>query len=206
VNELHAIVTFDDYLRVVPRDAPLLVWCDPVELGWSEEERRDLEAEPGLAWLLAALPAGAHLRPEGGEGSTRLLLLWGYHTEPREPTFPPRFDPLYPEVVLRGLSRMVPGLGAYLAPGALRKPFVDGGYYCKTRENRLLVGPTPVAGFHVLCGLSGYGIMASMAAAEVLGAYVTAGALPPYARELALARYEDPEYLARLPEIGAGQL
>ena len=76
----------------------------------------------------------------------------------------------------------------------------------KTRENRLLVGPTPLAGFHVLCGLSGYGIMASMGAAEVLGAHVVGAPLPSYARELALARYEDPEYLARLPEIGAGQL
>src|SRR5919197_20394 len=53
VNELHAMVTFDDYLRVVARDAPLMIWCDAVELGWSEEERRDLEAEPGLTWLLA---------------------------------------------------------------------------------------------------------------------------------------------------------
>jgi glycine/D-amino acid oxidase-like deaminating enzyme len=205
LNELHAMVMFDDYLRVVPRDAPLMIWCDRVELGWSEEERRDLEADPDLAWLVSPLPGGAHFRTEGGEGSTRLLLLWGYHTEPRQPAFPPRFDPLYPEVVLRGLSRMVPALGAYL-DGALQRPFVDGGYYCKTRENRLLVGPTPVAGFHVLCGLSGYGIMASLGAAELLGAHVTGAPLPPYARELALARYEDPEYRARLPAIGAGQL
>ncbi|HET7826505.1 MAG TPA: FAD-dependent oxidoreductase, partial [Anaeromyxobacter sp.] len=205
VNELHAIVTFDDYLRVVPRDAPLLVWCDPVELAWTDEERRGLEAEPELSWLLAPLPAGAHLRPEGGEASTRLLMLWGHHAEPCEPTFPPRFDPLHPEVVLRGLSRMVPALGAYLR-GAMRRPFVDGGYYCKTRENRLLVGPTAVAGFHVLCGLSGYGIMASLGAAEVLGAHLVGAPLPPYARELSLARYQDPEYLARLPAMGGGQL
>jgi glycine/D-amino acid oxidase-like deaminating enzyme len=204
VNELHAMVMFDDYLRVVPRDAPLMIWCDPVELGWTAEERRELEADPDLAWLVAPLPDGAHFRTEGGEGSTRLLLLWGYHTEPREPTFPPRFDPLYPEVVVRGLSRMVPGLGAYV--DGMRKPFVDGGYYCKTRENRLLVGPTPVAGFHVLCGLSGYGIMASLGAAELLGAHLVGAPLPPYARELALARYQDPEYLARLPQMEAGQL
>ena len=106
---------------------------------------------------------------------------------------------------MRGLTRMVPALGVYLERG-MRKPFVDGGYYCKTRENRLLVGPTSVGGFHLLCGLSGYGIMASLSAAEVLGAHVAGGPLPSYARELTLARYQDPEYLARLPEIGAGQL
>jgi sarcosine oxidase, subunit beta len=205
VNELHGKVAFDDYLGVVPRELPLMIWCDPQELSWSEEERRDLAADPELAWLLAPLPAGVHFRTEGAEGSTILLLLWSYHPEPCEPTFPPRFDPLYPDVVVRGLTRMVPALGAYLERG-MRKPFVDGGYYCKTRENRLLVGPTSVAGFHLLCGLSGYGIMASLAAAELLGAHVAGGPLPSHARELALARYQDPEYLARIPEIGAGQL
>ena len=48
--------------------------------------------------------------------------------------------------------------------------------------------------------------MASLGAAEVLGAYIDGSPLPSYARELTLARYHDPEYLARLPEIGAGQL
>lgn len=47
---------------------------------------------------------------------------------------------------------------------------------------------------------------ASLGAAEVLGAYVDGSSVPPYARELTLARYQDPDYLARLPEIGAGQL
>ena len=88
----------------------------------------------------------------------------------------------------------------------MQRPFLDGGYYCKTRENRLLVGPTPVAGLHVLCGLSGYGIMASLGAAELHGAHVAGAAQPPYARELALARYQDRDYLDRLPEMGRGQL
>ena len=205
VNELHGKVTFDDYLGIVPRDLPLMIWCDPQELSWSEDERRSLAADPKLAWLVAPLPAGVHFRPEGGEGSTRLLLLWAYHLEACQPTFPARFDPVYPDVVVRGVTRMVPALGAYLQRG-MRKPFVDGGYYCKTRENRPLVGPTSVGGFHLLCGLSGYGIMASLGAAEVLGAYIDGSPLPSYARELTLARYHDPEYLARLPEIGAGQL
>jgi glycine/D-amino acid oxidase-like deaminating enzyme len=182
-----------------------MIWSDAVALRWSEEEQRDLEADPGLAWLLAPLPAGAHFRPEGPEASTSLLLLWPYHTEPCQPTFPPCIDSLYPEVVLRGLARMVPALGEYLESG-MQRPFLDGGYYCKTRENRLLVGPTPVAGLHVLCGLSGYGIMASLGAAELLGAHVAGAALPPYARELALARYQDRDYLDRLPEMGRGQL
>ncbi|HTQ81422.1 MAG TPA: FAD-dependent oxidoreductase, partial [Thermoanaerobaculia bacterium] len=120
-NELHGKVTFDDYLGIVPRALPLLIWSDPVTLSWSDEERAELERDPELAWLLAPLPAGVHFRPEGGHGSRALLLLWTYHLEPVEPRFPPAFDPFYPEVVLRGLVRMVPGLAAYLRPNAIRR-------------------------------------------------------------------------------------
>jgi sarcosine oxidase, subunit beta len=203
-NELHGKVMFDDYLGLVPRDLPLMIWSDPVTLAWSDEERAELERDPELAWLLDPMPAGVHFRPEGGPGSRSLLLLWTYHLEPVEPVFPPSFDPFYPEVVLRGLVRMVPALAQYLS--RMRRPYVDGGYYCKTQENRPLVGPTPVEGNHLLCGLSGFGIMASQAAAELLAAHVTGEALPAYAPEFLLSRYEDPAYLASLARFSSGQL
>lgn len=205
-SELHGKVYLDDVLGVLPREAPLMIWCDPVTLDWDAGTREELAEDPELAYLLAPLPGGLHFRPEGGVGSRIALLIWTYHLDPVSPVFPPRFDPYYPEVVLRGLCRMVPGLAAYLE--RRERPFVDGGYYCKTRDNRPLVGPTPVEGFYLLCGLSGYGIMASPAAAELLGAQVAGDALPPWAKELALARYDDPDYRSRLArgEISSGQL
>jgi len=204
VNELHGKVTFDDELGVLPRELPLMIWSDPVELAWSTEEREELAQDPELRWLTGTLPAGVHFRPEGGKDSRMLLLLWTYHTELREPVFPPVFDPFYPEVVLRGLVRMVPGLAVYLE--RMRRPFVDGGYYCKTRENRALIGPTPIAGNYLLCGLSGYGIMAAQAAAELLAAHLTGAELPSYAGEFLLSRYEDPVYRAQLERMASGQL
>ena len=110
-------------------------------------------------------------------------------------------------MVLRTLRRFVPGFEVYLEERRGRR-FVDGGYYTKTAENRILCGATPLAGFHLLCGLSGYGIMASAAGAELLGAHLEGGALPAYAAELALARYDDPAYRARLArgEFASGQL
>jgi glycine/D-amino acid oxidase-like deaminating enzyme len=197
---------FDDYLGVVPRELPLMLWSDPVTLAWSAEEREALAADPELAWLLDPLPAGVHFRPEGGKDSRSLLLLWTYHVAPVAPVFPPSFDPFYPEVVLRGLTRMVPGLAVYLESGRMRRPYVDGGYYCKTRENRPLVGPTPIAGNHLLCGLSGFGIMASQAAAELLAAHVAGDSLPDYAGAFLLRRYEDPGYVASLDGLPSGQL
>jgi len=204
--ELHGKVYLEDVLGVLPRETPLMIWCDPVTLDWDAATREALAGDPELAYLLAPLPGGLHFRPEGGAGSRIVLLIWTYHLDPVAPLFPPRFDPYYPEVVLRGLCRMAPGLAVYLE--RRERPFVDGGYYCKTRENRLLVGPTAVEGFHLFCGLSGYGIMASPAAAELLGAHLSGSALPAGAEEFLLARYADEGYRARLErgEISSGQL
>ncbi len=205
-NELHGKISFDDYRGVVPRDAPLMIWNDPLNLLWSEEEREELALDDETRWLLDAFPAGVHFRPEGSEHSAVLLALWTYEVEVMEPRWPPHFDPFYPEIILRGLTRMVPGLATYL--GRLRNLYVDGGYYCKTRENRPLIGPLPVDGAYVVGALSGYGIMASQAAAELLAAHLTGSALPAYAPAFTLQRYDDPAYRRLLSQwdSGAGQL
>jgi glycine/D-amino acid oxidase-like deaminating enzyme len=205
-SELHGKVGFEDVDGVVPRNLPLCIWCDPVTLDWDEAERAELASDPALRPLTEELPGGVHFRPEGGRGARTLLLLWTYHLEPTKVVFPPRFDPHYPEVVIRGVAQMVPEFARYIEKS--RRPFVDGGYYTKTRENRPLIGPTSVPGFHLMCGLSGWGIMASGAASELLGAHVVGGALPDYERWFLLSRYDDPDYRIRLErgELSSGQL
>jgi glycine/D-amino acid oxidase-like deaminating enzyme len=205
-NELHGKVSFNDYLDVVPRDLPLMIWSDPVTLPWSDEERAELAQAEETRWLLEEIPAGAHFRPEGEGGSKQLLMLWTYDIHPQEPVWPPTFDPEYAEVVLRGMTRMIPGLSVYFERPP--RPFVDGGYYCKTRENRPLIGPLPVEGAYILGALSGYGIMASQAGGELLAAHITGSTLPDYAPALSLARYDDPAYRAMLDgwDATAGQL
>jgi glycine/D-amino acid oxidase-like deaminating enzyme len=101
---------------------------------------------------------------------------------------------------------MVPGLSAYWGQGG--KAFVDGGYYCKTRENLPLVGPLPVKGAYVIGALSGYGIMGSQAAGELLAAHVAGAALPDYAPAFLLDRYENATYkvLVESWEGSGGQL
>ncbi len=197
-NELHGKVAINDPRGIVPRDAPLLIWSDPVTLPWDDEERAELAAAEETRWLTEPFPAGVHFRPEGGPGATTLLLLWTYDVKPTPAVWPTRFEPEYAEVVVRGLARMVPGLAAYA--GNFGRPYVDGGYYCKTQENRPLVGPLPVAGAYIFGALSGYGIMASQAGADLLAAHITGGALPPYAGAMAISRYEDAAYRKLLDE------
>jgi len=201
--EKHAKVAFADDLGAMPRTAPMSIWIDPVRLPWSEEERRALAGEH--ARLLGELPPGVHGRPEGAGESPVVLLIWTYDVAPVPPTFPPTFDPAYPEVAIRGISRMVPAFARYFA--RLPRAVVDGGYYTKTRENRFLAGPLPVEGAFVCGALSGYGLMASNVAGELVAAHATGAALPPYAPAFALARYDDPAYAARLERWGdSGQL
>ena len=203
--EWHVKVAMADPLRVVPRDAPLLIWTDEQRLAWSPDERRELAESEATRHLLGPFPAGVHARPEGPEDSPILLILWTYHTEPRAPVFPGPVDPMYPEVALRGLARMVPGLRAYV--GRAPRPVVDGGYYLKTRENRPLIGPLPAQGAFVLGALSGYGLMAAAGAGEILAAHVVGQEPPSYARAFLLERYDDPVYQALLENWGTtGQL
>lgn len=203
--EYHAKMAMADPLRIVPREAPLLIWTDAQRLDWTDEERTEWSSSPETRRLLGEFPAGVHARPEGPDSSPILLILWTYHTEPRPPTFPGPVDPLYPEIALRGLARMIPGLRSYF--GRAPRPTIDGGYYLKTRENRPLIGPLAVEGTYVLGALSGFGLMASPAAGELVADHVIGVRPPDYARAFRLERYDDPEYQELLDNWGStGQL
>ena len=101
---------------------------------------------------------------------------------------------------------MVPGMAVYLE--RMKRPYVDGGYYCKTQENRPLICPLPLSGAYLFGALSGYGIMAALAGAELLSAYISGSDLPTYAPAFHLSRYADPAYQALLHDwdAAAGQL
>jgi glycine/D-amino acid oxidase-like deaminating enzyme len=191
-HELHVKVAFPDHLQVIRRDAPLLIWADPTLLPWSEEERALLAESEETRYLLKEFPSGVHARPEGGSGSNIVLILWTYDLRRVDPVFPFTVDPYYPEIALRGLAVMVPGLEAYL--GRMSKPVLDGGYYAKTPENRPLIGPLPVEGTYIIGAFSGFGLMASSAAGELLAAHLTGSSLPEYAPAFTLDRYQDPAY------------
>jgi glycine/D-amino acid oxidase-like deaminating enzyme len=204
--ERHAKVALSDTRGVFPRHAPMVIWTDPLHLPWSDEERAELAGSPEHRHLLGPFPAGVHGRPEGGGDSPIVLLIWTFDAVPLdEPVFPLAFDPAYAEITLRAMSRMIPGLAAYLA--RLPRSVVDGGYYTKTRENRCLAGPLSIEGAWVLGGLSGYGLMASNGAADLLADHIAGRPLPRYAAAFAPGRYEDPVYCELLERWGdSGQL
>ncbi len=205
-NELHGKISFNDTKGIIPREVPLMIWSDSVYLPWSDEERIELAAYDDTRWMLDEFPAGVHFRPEGLGQSPVVLILWTYDIEEQEPVWPPKFDDSYSEIVLRGLTRMIPTLSTYI--NRMGKIWIDGGYYCKTQENRPLIGPLPVEGAYLIGALSGFGVMACSAAGELLATHITGDTLPDYASDFLLSRYQDPNYQKLLEgwDASSGQL
>lgn len=186
--ELHGKITVEDTAGVLPPDAPMMIWTDPVELVWDDDERRRHAADPTTRYLTAPFPAGLHIRPRFRDGKQTFLGIWTYDVAPREAVFPPAFDPSYPVIVLRGLARMIPAMRAYFDTADALP--VDGGYYCKTPDNRPLIGPLPIEGAYIAGALSGYGVMGSQAAGELVAGHVTGEALPDYAKAFSFDRFD----------------
>lgn len=204
-TELHLKMAIKDPLGAVGRDAPLLIWDDEQTLPWDADERAALADDPATRWLTEKFPAGAHVRPEGGAGSEMLVMLWEYQTRLSPPIEPPALDKDFPEVTLRGLTRMLPRLREYFA--RMPRPQMDGGYYTKARDNLPLVGPSGAQGSFVVGAVSGYGIMSACAIGELLAAHVTGASLPAYASAFLPSRFDDPVYLEKLVQISeSGQL
>lgn len=203
ISEAHHKLSFRDSLGAVPRDAPMLIWCDPQSIGWTDDERSML-TEAGRTDLTGEMPSYCHGRPEGGEGSTWVLALWEYVRTVTEPHWPMPDDELYAEVVIRGMATMIPAMSGYA--NHLPQPFVDGGYYTKAHDNLPLIGPIGPVGSFVCGGLSGYGVMAAPAAGELAARHLMGLPLPAWAEHFIPARFDDPGYVDRIASSDSGQL
>jgi len=194
--ELHQKNAFEDCFSIIPRNAPLLIWNDPQYLYWTKDEKEEISSDNSLGWLLNKLPNGVHTRPEGAHGSHTILTLWEYKKNIIEPTFPITYEQFYPEIVLRGLIKMIPGLSVYLDKP--QRSHIDGGYYTRTPENRPIISPTPIDGFYIIGAFSGFGLMASLGAADLISRQILNIHAPDFAKKFLLERYNKPDYLDQI--------
>ncbi len=194
-------VAFEDTQQAIPRNMPFCIDLDERTIGWSQEERSMLEDEPAYRWLTEATPANVHCRPDGGLSGRWVKLGWAYNREPSDPQVDlanePKLDRQFSEIVIRRAAEFIPALRAYVETPPGRSSHY-GGYYTMTEENWPLIGPTDLPGLFILGALSGFGSMAACAAGEICANWVTSRALPDYATQLSLARYDDAEAIADL--------
>jgi glycine/D-amino acid oxidase-like deaminating enzyme len=199
VAERHRKVSFQDTRSAMPREAPMMIWLDEQYLPFSDEEREALSDDSEAQHFLDKFPAGVHGRPDGASAT---LVLFNHHGDPVEPVFPLPEEPHYAEIALRGMATMVPALKAY--NGRPSRPYIDGGYYVRTKENRPLIGPTAIDGLHISCGFGGFGVMAACASGDLVARHIMREMLPAYAPAFLLSRYQDPQYQALLKIWGDG--
>jgi glycine/D-amino acid oxidase-like deaminating enzyme len=226
ILEIHAKVIIKDAENIIPRGAPLMLFDDPVTLDWSPEQVNFFKSRPDLAYMLQPFKGGVHFRPTGDGQS--LVAIWTYNLDveahPSAISENPYIDEYYGEIVLRGLAHFVPGLRRYVGnsqnPISSANPFIEGvkvGYYCKTPENRPFIGPAwnDDSRIMLLGALSGFGIMTSPAAGELIAAHTinhingsSTLPLPDYYKEFLPSRYTDDIYMEKLTKLvgNTGQL
>ncbi len=202
-NFLQRKIVIRDPLRIVPRDMPFTVFADPQHLNWNDEERELIAADPDYRWLLDEFPAGLHIKPES---RNQVKLGWAYNRLPSIPRWEPEDDFDFPNIVMRGASRFMPALRAYVEE--LPTPVVQmAGYYSRTPENWPLIGPLEVEGAFAIAALSGFGTMIACAAGELCAAWMTDAPLPGYARNFHPDRYSNPGIMTEISKIESdGQL
>lgn len=196
-------VAFRDSLSAVPRNQPFSIDLDQASLAWTEEELSALNEDSELSWLTQKFVGGVHCRPEGAGDWVKLG--WAYNRQSsqadntRSLTDDPQFDPNFPEIVIRGASRLNPNLAQY-ADALPTKRVHYGGYYTMTKENWPLIGPLDKEGAFVVGAMSGFGSMCACAAGSLCANWVVGEGLPDYAQALSPSRYQNVDLIRTIRE------
>lgn len=204
-NIIQQKISFEDGQGVISRDMPFVVDLDDGVLPWDDEDKEILAEDPETRWLLEPINGGIHCRPDGGKHGSWVKLGWAFNAEVSTPCWQPELNPLFPDIVLRGASKLNPALSAYI--GKLPRNSVHyGGYYTMTDENWPIIGPMAVEGAYVVGALSGFGTMAACGAGSLLTTWITGGDLPRYAKRLSMERYNDQALMQSLAKLSTGAL
>jgi glycine/D-amino acid oxidase-like deaminating enzyme len=194
VNVFQQKIALADHEGAIDRKMPFSIDLDGQIIDWTDEERTTLQEDAATRWLTEPMPGAIHCRPEGGEAGQWIKLGWAYNQTPSEPADEPATDPNFPDIVLRGASRLNPRLKRYY--GRLPRQMSHyGGYYPMTKENWPLIGPMKTRSAYVAGALSGYGTMGACAAGALCAAWVRDAARPAFASQLSLARYDDEDLM-----------
>ena len=204
-NTLQQKLVFEDTARAIPRDLPFSIDLDRQRIEWTDDEREMLREDTDLGRFAGEMPGAVHCRPESGDRGTWVKLGWAFNERTTAPTWNPPLDAHFPEIVLRGASRLHPALAPY-AGNMPRRRHHYGGWYTMTEENWPLIGPMGPEGAFMNCAHSGFGTMAACATGELCAAWVAGAPLPEYAAEFSLRRYEDPTLMALLLKSSRGVL
>ncbi|UOA32876.1 D-amino acid dehydrogenase [Sulfitobacter sp. DSM 110093] len=204
-NTFQQKIAFEDRRGAIPRTMPFSIDLDGQKIDWSDEERDMLLEDPDFAWLAGDMPGAIHCRPDGGDAGKWVKLGWAYNETPAKATWEQQLDSNFPDIVLRGATRLNPALKSYY--GQLpRNMHHYGGWYTMTEENWPLIGRMGPERSFMNCAMSGFGTMAACAAGELCAATIAETELPDYASDFSLARYDNAQLMTTLRAANKGVL
>jgi glycine/D-amino acid oxidase-like deaminating enzyme len=196
-NVFQQKIAFVDNEGAIDRKMPFSIDLDGQIIDWTDEERATLQEDPATVWLTKPMPGSIHCRPDGGDQGKWIKLGWAYNRTPSKPSDDPPTDPNFPDIVLRGASRLNPRLKTYYER-LPRQMSHYGGYYPMTEENWPLIGPMKTKGAYIAGALSGFGTMGACAAGALCAAWLCDTTQPAFAHQLSLARYDDAGLMGQL--------
>ena len=204
-NVLQQKIAFEDVHSAIPRNMPFTVDLDDCTLNWDDEDKELLAQDSNTNWLTKPIAGGIHCRPDGSETGRWVKLGWAFNSKASLPSWEPEMDPLFPDLVLRGASRLHSSLKAYL--GRLPRNSIHyGGYYSMTEENWPIIGPMGPPNAYIIGALAGFGTMSACGAGALITRWITGEKLPDYARDLSLERYNDKPLMEKLQTLSSGAL
>lgn len=197
INVLQQKIAFEDTQKSIERNLPFAIDLDEQTINWSADERDALTADASLEFLTNTMPGSIHCRPEGGDHGNWIKLGWAYNQKSSMPSRTPSLDAFFPEIVLRGATRLQPRLEHYL--NRFPRNFSHyGGYYTMTEENWPLIGETEIPGFYTAAALSGFGTMAACGTGELIASAIIGNTLPGYASDLSGKRHQNKTLMAEI--------
>jgi glycine/D-amino acid oxidase-like deaminating enzyme len=195
-------IAFEDREGAIPRQMPFTIDLDRQQIAWTDEERAILAEDPIAARLLEEMPGSIHCRPYGPDDGKWVKLGWAYNERATDPHGTDPLDPQFPDIVLRGASRLNRKLAAYI--GRLPRGVQHyGGYYVMTPENWPLIGPMKTRNAFAAGAVSGFGTMAACSTGATCAAFAAGTKPPAYADAHSLARYQDAPLMAELAALAS---
>lgn len=201
-NTLQRKFIIPDPKGIIPHDMPFTIYADGQSLDWSEEELAFMKSEEDMKWMTEVFPGAIHIKPESG----RIKLGWAFSKKIENPQWDIRKMAYFPQVVLKGASRFIPALAAYVEQTPT--PVIEyGGYYTRTEENWPLIGATDLDNVYVIGALAGFGTMTACAAGELCAKEILGQELPWYAPYFNPNRYTNPKIIKEMDALDLdGQL
>ena len=196
-NTCQAKFIIPDPNGVIPPNMPFTIYADGQTLQWTKEEQAFLEDNDAMRWMTAPLPGGIHIKPEAGG---KIKMGWAFSSKKVIPHWQPTSPDHFPQIVLKGASRFIPGLSAYAHQ--VPTPVISyAGYYTRTQENWPLIGASHDDNVFIVGALAGFGTMTACAAGELCARHIAGESLPWYAPYFHPLRYEDEVILAEMDKL-----